>query len=280
MAPSSPRYSKLKGDALSEQSSTYEEEERFGTRRQQWTTTRWIIVLFASLLSTNILTGIVATKVAHSRHRAAFVPPYGVPPFFNNISLDLHSQEIYAPLYDRSHSIYRKHDTPETEVAWRELSQLDSGLLLLPKEQAAQVGIDPARHAYWNDPEQGLVGYPVRLEATHQLHCLNVLRRFSYFHYNFTNEYDTPLKNVPFHYRRIHVDHCVDYLRNRLMCLSDMGIIPYFWYENEGDLVGDMSRTFTCRNYESVRQFVKANAQKADGRVKPKEGDYVLWDYI
>lgn len=124
MAPSSPRYSKLKGDALSEQSSTYEEEERFGTRRQKWTTTRWIIVLFASFLSTNILTGIVATKVAHSRHRAAFVPPYGVPPFFNNISLDLHSQEIYAPLYDRSHSIYRKHDTPETEVAWRELSQL------------------------------------------------------------------------------------------------------------------------------------------------------------
>ena len=77
-----------------------------------------------------------------------------------------------------------------------------------------------------------------------------------------------------------HPDHCVDYLRNRLMCLSDMGIIPYFWYENEGDLVGDMSRTFTCRNYESVRQFVKANAQKADGRAKPKEGDYVLWDYI
>jgi len=77
-----------------------------------------------------------------------------------------------------------------------------------------------------------------------------------------------------------HLDHCVDYLRNRLMCLSDMGLIPYFWYEKEGDLVGDMSRTFTCRNYESVRQFVKANAQKADGRVKPKEGDYVLYDYI
>lgn len=49
---------------------------------------------------------------------------------------------------------------------------LDSGLLLLPKEQAAQVGIDPTKHAYWNDPEQGLVGHPVRLEATHQLHCL------------------------------------------------------------------------------------------------------------
>lgn len=44
--------------------------------------------------------------------------------------------------------------------------------MLLPKEQGAQAGIDPKRHVYWNEPEKGLVGYPVRLEATHELHCL------------------------------------------------------------------------------------------------------------
>ncbi|KAK4445688.1 hypothetical protein QBC34DRAFT_428858 [Podospora aff. communis PSN243] len=206
MAPSLPRYTELKDDALStssNQSSAFEGES-IGAPPQR-TNTRCIIILLASLLSTNILTGIITAKAVRSHHRAAFVPPYGVPPFFSNISLDLHSQEIYAPLYDRSHSLYRKHDSPETEVAWRELTQLDSGLLLLPKEQASQVGIEPTRHAYWDDPEQGLVGYPVRLEATHQLHCLNLLRRFSYFHYNYTNEYDAPLKKVPFHYRRIHV---------------------------------------------------------------------------
>ncbi|KAK0721752.1 hypothetical protein B0T26DRAFT_673540 [Lasiosphaeria miniovina] len=278
MAPPSHRYSELKEDALSDQSSAYD-GQAIGTRRQ-WTTARWIIVLVASLISTNILTMIITSNVAHSHHKAAFVPPYGIPPFFNNISLDLQPQRIYAPLYDRDHSLYRKHESPETEVAWRELTQLDSGLLLLPKEQAAQVGIDPTRHAYWNNPEKGLVGHPVRLEATHQLHCLNLLRRFSYFHYNYTNEYDAPLKDVPYHYRRIHADHCVDYLRNRLMCLSDMGLIPYFWLGRDGDLVGDMSRTFTCRNYESVRQFVKAKAEPADGRVKPEAGDYVLYDYI
>ncbi|KAK0619508.1 hypothetical protein B0T14DRAFT_603301 [Immersiella caudata] len=188
MASYPPKYSELAQDAtLSDQSGAYEEDLP-GTRRK-WTTARWTVLLFTSLVSTNILTGIIATKAAHSHHAAqAFVPPYGIPPFFNNISLNLNPQEIYAPLYDRSHSLYRKHDSPETEVAWRELTQLDSGLLLLPKEQAAQVGIDPTRHAYWDDPGQGLVGYPVRLEATYQLHCLNLLRRFSYFHYNYTNE--------------------------------------------------------------------------------------------
>jgi len=135
MAPSPPRYSELKEeeeeeeeDALSNQSCAYEGESIGGPRRE-WTKTRWIIILFTSLISTNTLTGIMATKVAldsHHHKAAAFLPPYGVPTFFRNISLDLHSQEIYAPLYDRSHSLYRKHDSPETEVAWRELTQLGS----------------------------------------------------------------------------------------------------------------------------------------------------------
>jgi len=127
MAPFQARYTELKQHTLSNHNSVYEEGEPIGIRRE-WTNTRWILILFISLVSTNILTGIVATKAAHSQHRAAFVPPYGVPPFFSNISLDLHSQEIYAPLYDRSHSLYRQHESPETEVAWRELTQLGGRL--------------------------------------------------------------------------------------------------------------------------------------------------------
>jgi len=210
-----------------------------------------------------------------------FEPPTGIPPFFRNISLELRPELVYAPFYDRSDSIYRKHNSPETELAWRELTQLDAGYILVPKEQAKQADIDPTRHAYWNDPEKGLVGHPVRIEATHQLHCLNLLRRYSYFHYNYTLEYDRePLKVVPVSNRALHVDHCVDYLRRRLMCTSDMGLLPYIWLGNDGDVVGDFSRMYTCRNYESVRSFVKKNAEEADGRVKPKDGDYILYDYI
>ena len=48
----------------------------------------------------------------------------------------------------------------------------DAGFLLLSKDEGEKVGIDPKIHAYWDNPKEGLVGYPVRLEATHQLHCL------------------------------------------------------------------------------------------------------------
>jgi hypothetical protein len=65
-----------------------------------------------------------------------------------------------------------------------------------------------------------------------------------------------------------------------------MNILPYVWYHDEGhevrdsQVVGDMSRTYTCRNYESVRSFIKEKAQVGDGRVQPKPGDHVLDDYI
>lgn len=175
--------------------------------------------------------------------------------------------------------------------------------MLLPKEQGAQAGIDPNRHVYWNEPEKGLVGYPVRLEATHELHCLvrcatllckgceeydltgnnyqNLIRRYSYFHYNYTLKYDwEKMKDEPFHYGRLHLDHCVEYLRQRLMCISDMNLLPYIWLGNEGDMVSDMTGTYTCRNYESVRSFIMKNGEAADGRVKPKPGELVLYDYV
>ena len=64
------------------------------------------------------------------------------------------------------------------------------------------------------------------------------------------------------------------------MCTSDMGVLPYFWLGDDGDLVANMSRMYNCRDYESMRRFVKEKAEPADGRVKPKPGDYVLYDYI
>jgi hypothetical protein len=85
---------------------------------------------------------------------------------------------------------------------------------------------------------------------------------------------------VPISNRALHVDHCAEYLRRRIMCTSDMGLLPYIWLGNDGDVVGDFSRMYTCRNYEPVRSFVKKNAEEADGRVKPKDGDYILYDYI
>jgi hypothetical protein len=62
-------------------------------------------------------------------------------------------------------------------------------MLMIPKEESEQAGIDPNRHAYLDYPELGLVGYPTNSEAIHQMHCLNVLRMNLYFNVEYTRQH-------------------------------------------------------------------------------------------
>ncbi|KAF2122546.1 hypothetical protein BDV96DRAFT_639126 [Lophiotrema nucula] len=87
---------------------------------------------------------------------------------------------------------------------------------------------------------------------------------------------------MPEHYYELHIDHCVDLLKHHLMCRSDVGIVPLLWLGTEGRTTGDMSGMHTCRDYETVRQFVKRNgvAMSDRGKSKPKQGAFVVHDYI
>jgi hypothetical protein len=133
MASLSPKYSELKDDASSLLSDADEAtyHQQLGVNRQ-WTTRRWITVLVALLLFTNTASIFIASKVvrssARSHHKSVFEPPTGIPPFFSNISLELHAEHINSPFYDTDDSIYRKHNSPETEAAWRELTQLGASV--------------------------------------------------------------------------------------------------------------------------------------------------------
>jgi hypothetical protein len=133
MARSPPMYSELKDDSASSPSLLSEHEDGgYEPRliRRQWTTGRWAAVLM-SLLFTNIASILITSHWVLSRHAqmTVFEPPTGIPPFFRNISLELRPELVYAPFYDRSDSIYRKHNSPETELAWRELTQLGARLV-------------------------------------------------------------------------------------------------------------------------------------------------------
>ncbi|KAL7628316.1 hypothetical protein AAE478_002516 [Parahypoxylon ruwenzoriense] len=250
-----------------------------------WGTRKFIVVLILSIVSTNAISIIITYQVALRSRGSQSVsePPTGVAPILRPLPSETRSIRINTPFYNREKSIYREHESPSTEAAWLELTQIHAGILLVSKEDAKDSDIDPETHAYFDNPEKGLVGYPVLIEATHQLHCLNLLRRYSYFNFNYTSEAEhEALAATTEYYQRLHVDHCVDYLRYRLMCTADVGIVPFVWAGKAGRLTADMSRMHTCRNYEAVRQFVKTNSipRPTNGEVKPKPGDHVVDDYI
>ncbi|KAI2472135.1 hypothetical protein F4781DRAFT_384486 [Annulohypoxylon bovei var. microspora] len=270
---------------LSSDDESYDPELSETTKPNFWSTARWIVVLVLSIIATNAISIMVTLQVAHRPQRCQSVsePPTGVAPILRSLPSEIKPTRANTPFYNRENSTYREHESPSTEEAWLELTQIHAGILLVSREEAEESGIDPEIHAYFDNPEKGLVGHPVLIEATHQLHCLNLLRRYSYFNFNYTSEVEhVALSGTTSYYQSLHVDHCVEYLRYRLMCTADVGIVPFVWAGKKGRLTADMDRMHTCRDYEAVRQFVKKNSipRPTNGEVKPKSGDHTVDDYI
>ena len=70
---------------------------------------------------------------------------------------------------------------PAVDRAWREISY-DMGDQWISKQDLARLGM-PEWHLQVDNPKTGETGYRVGVEAFHQLHCLNLLRRVTYREY-------------------------------------------------------------------------------------------------
>jgi len=87
------------------------------------------------------------------------------------------------------------------------------------------------------------------LEFTHQLHCLNSLRKISYREY-----YEPTDVFFKAHQEtiRTHIDHCIEILRQNLMCTADVGLVTYEWVEGFSEPYPDFSTWHKCRNFDKV----------------------------
>lgn len=58
-----------------------------------------------------------------------------------------------------------------------------------------------------------------------------------------------------------HKDHCVDILRQVLMCAGDIGGITYYWKDGRKDPMPDFSTWKTCRNFDDIQSWVEIRRQ-------------------
>ena len=105
-------------------------------------------------------------------------------------------------------------------------------------------------------PEEG---YPVNMEGLHQLHCLNLLRQSLHFNYEYYHESGAEGFNDKERTYQLHVGHCVDMLRETIMCSASTDVMPYLWLNEDGDTIPDFGREKRCRNFDSVRAWVEAH---------------------
>ena len=121
------------------------------------------------------------------------------------------------------------------------------------------------------DTTQGYVGY---LESAHQLHCLQAI--WGRHHYD--KDPENPLyahmaakiKEMP-DIEEAHLEHCVDVIRQRLMCTADASIVTFRWVKGLSTPYPNFHTGHTCADYKGLLGW--AEGRKAD--MSKVEG----WDY-
>lgn len=173
-------------------------------------------------------------------------------------------------------NIYRQDASPEVDAAWEGLG-VNYRSVIVPASEAAASGLKPDQ-VQINEKYGG--GYPANVEGLHQLHCLNLLRKslfYNYDHYHamhmgpFSNSDDVV---------RYHVSHCLDIIRQQLMCTVDLGVLGQVWWnEEKPEAYVDFNTKHTCRNFDAVRQWAEQRQAPEtvpeDYLQPPREGQFI-----
>ncbi|KAG5994684.1 hypothetical protein E4U43_003193 [Claviceps pusilla] len=140
-------------------------------------------------------------------------------------------------------------------------------------------------------------GYMATIEMFHQLHCLNLLRKWTFADYYQSID---PLWTMPNAHRREHtgalpdlfywevletdaqrwmcylLDHCIDMIRQALMCNGDTGLITFHWVRGISVPTPDFHTMHQCADPESVLQWAKDRAAPIVHEIRKTGGETEL----
>ncbi|KAJ5370097.1 uncharacterized protein N7496_006189 [Penicillium cataractarum] len=164
--------------------------------------------------------------------------------------------EYDLPLYFNEKTDYRGPPTPEREVMWEKLWH--QGAFEVPEDKLGIMNKSHSGRTYKHVPPEVGTGYAAQLEVLHQLHCVHMLRQWSYKEHWLDKGLDLPgsLYGDP-KLTRMHLDHCIEVLRANIMCTSD--VTPILIELDPKAPFGeraDFRSNHKCRNFWEIRQWV------------------------
>ena len=185
-------------------------------------------------------------------------------------------------------SPYRGPPAPEIDKAWNRVTMVRPLNFSLTDDEYLRVGKDP-KTAARNLPEYG-GGYFLVPEFTHQLHCVNLLRKVSHFKFGYYNAFDpdftdnTDIFKVHIGKSQIHpvlrpsklktiLDHCVEQLRQFVMCHADMGVVTAHWIQQRHKPWPDFNTNHMCRDFDQVMDWTKQHLTPVGTPFIPRKPD-------
>ncbi|KAK1757990.1 hypothetical protein QBC47DRAFT_398892 [Echria macrotheca] len=270
----SERYEKDDRESLENEDSRgllSEEGQRIKKQPRSSRCSRLLLPIIVGVLA---LTNIASLAIILRRKPCLPGPVY---PKLKGVNPNYHWVQFQATITKQSQ--YVAKPSPEVDALWDDLGVgLDE--LLISTRFGWEADISPDHITLELEP--GDPQFVVSVEAFHQMHCLNLLRKSL-----FTNvDYYRGLGSEEFfndgHLLSMHINHCLDMLRERLMCTADAGLMPYYWVlKNES--VSDFKRDHHCRDYSSLLAWGKRAKRLPEGTtlvgMEPPEGAFILSEY-
>lgn len=199
-------------------------------------------------------------------------------PIVGDVGIKYREQRFNGSLMKSN--VFRQDFGPEVDAAWKSLGA-DFRAARIPSYEAARSGLASDQVKI---KEKYGGGYPANVEGLHHLHCLNLLRKSLAWNFEYYSAQGLgPFSNDAV-ILKYHVTHCLDIIRQQLMCTVDVGVLGQVWYEPEGkQLQGfvDFNTVHKCRNFEAIRDWAEQHQLPPNQDVPldflelPKEGDRI-----
>ena len=212
------------------------------------------------LVATNVLTALLALALAAL---PLLRPPPPDPTHATGFPAARHLAGTYAPrdftgalLFNESTmTMERQTDpnvpayfgplSPAIDAAWKDL--LRGEFFVMTAAEAAP--FEPDLRPFARDGKRRM-----ELQVTHDLHCLNAVRRaLDREHYGDYHG-SALLKQMAPNFARDHVDHCLHLLMQSLMCHADLTPAPLYTWPHSPIALG-RGATHTCRDWSAVRAW-------------------------
>ncbi|KAL1391344.1 hypothetical protein HDK64DRAFT_325233 [Phyllosticta capitalensis] len=216
-----------------------------GWRRNTPLGPMWLWMLHAAMLTVSVLLFAISATVEPATR--AYVEK------FNAWSPALSAVEYQHTVFNNSKGNVTPYvgAGPEVDKAWDHITFHMGDQMITPWELKHGLGKPPNRLQV-TDPHTGQTGYRVELAVVHQLHCLNMIRKYVHLE-QYHNDTDIAAGKEKLQH---HMTHCIEALRLKLMCEADVGVLPFYEKTGpDGKIEPDYESKHVCRSFDKVREW-------------------------
>lgn len=183
-------------------------------------------------------------------------------------AIEYEEQEYTGALvYDpETHTAGRKHDadveyfgppTPLLDENWHQL--LHGEIPTMTDEEA-----EPYLPELLRIPKTQ--SYHFEPDMFHTLHCLNAVRlevSKSLYNTTYVSQHHSTHASLPEGWDATHLEHCLDRLRQSVMCHGDLTPSPLYYWKGFNLALGRTGRR-TCRKWEPIRKWMDERGKRGN----------------